>query len=244
MAGGRGRSRTCDLSLDELFTIKRGLATGDNSFFILPREKAFQLGIPAECLRPILPSPRFLSQTVIEADGDGYPKIDRQLALIDCRFPEDELRRRFPAFWRYLEAGMRDSVHAGYLASRRVPWYSQERRDPAPFLVTYMGRSRGAAGKPFRFLWNQSQAVAANVYLMLYPKPALQKSLTTDPSLSSKVFAALSAIDERALTTEGRVYGGGLYKMEPAELGRVVCPGLSKILGRQHRRARQLEVFT
>jgi hypothetical protein len=137
---------------------------------------------------------------------------------------------------------MRDSVHAGYLASRRVPWYSQERRDPAPFLSTYMGRSRGRAGKPFRVIWNQSLAVAANVYLMLYPKPALQKSLSADRSLFAKIFAALSAIDESTFTGEGRVYGGGLYKLEPAELGRVACPGLSNILG-GHRRARQLKVF-
>jgi hypothetical protein len=241
---GERDSASGEVTLDELFTVKRGLATGDNSFFILPRDRAAQLGIPEECLRPILPSPRFLSQTVIESDPDGYPQIERQLALIDCEYPEQEVRRRFPKFWRYLESGMANSVHAGYLASRRVPWYSQERRDPAPFLSTYMGRSRGAAGKPFRFIWNKSAAVAANVYLMLYPKPSLAKALTADPSLCDKVFAALSAIDETSLTAEGRVYGGGLYKMEPAELGRVVCPGLSKILHCQHRRTRQLQVFT
>jgi hypothetical protein len=62
--GGRfsiGRSRPREdsrhpLLLGDIFTIKRGLATGNNDFFILPRAKARKVGIPDQFLRPILPS--------------------------------------------------------------------------------------------------------------------------------------------------------------------------------------------
>ena len=70
-------------------------------------------------------------------------------------------------------------IDAGYLASRRVPWYAQQKRAPAPFLYTDMGRKSNGR-KPFRFLWNQSAAVASNLYLLLYSKGPLQAALRND----------------------------------------------------------------
>ena len=46
--------------LGDFFRIKRGLATGDNSYFILSAEDIEQRGLPLEAFRPILPSPRYL----------------------------------------------------------------------------------------------------------------------------------------------------------------------------------------
>ena len=106
-------------------------------------------------LKPILPGSRHLKGDVIEADADGYPKLERPLVVIDCDLPEDSLRDHYPDFWSYLQEGRRQGIDSGYLASRRSPWYSQERRAPAPFLCTYMGR-QGADGNPFRFFRNHS----------------------------------------------------------------------------------------
>src|SRR3954447_6752543 len=55
-------------TLGDFFAIKRGMATGANGFFILDRQEALRKGIPAEFLRPILPSSRHLPDTVIEAE--------------------------------------------------------------------------------------------------------------------------------------------------------------------------------
>jgi len=219
------------VALGDLFTIKRGLATGNNGFFVLPKSRAEQLGIPTQCCRPILPSPRYLRQSVVESRQDGYPNLDEPLALIDCDLPEDEIRRNFPDFWRYLQQGQEQQVHEGYLASRRTPWYSQEKRDPAAFLCTYMGRSTDKrAGSPFRFIWNKSKATAANVYLMLYPKPALQQQLTSDPQLYGRIYDGLTRVPVSQFLDEGRVYGGGLYKLEPKELGRVSADEIVRVI--------------
>ena len=85
--------------LRDFFRVQRGLATGDNSFFIIPREEAIKRRFPEEYLRPILPSARNLRSSVIEADDDGYPLLEPQLALIDCDLPEDELAQRCPSLW-------------------------------------------------------------------------------------------------------------------------------------------------
>ncbi|HQU41420.1 MAG TPA: Eco57I restriction-modification methylase domain-containing protein, partial [Pirellulales bacterium] len=120
------------VTLGDFFTVKRGLATGNNDFFILTRSRLNELGIPPECVRPILPSPRFLKQEIIDADAAGWPQVDRQLGIIDCHLDEAEIQKRWPRFADYLQTGKKQSVHETYLTSRRSPWYSQEKREPAP----------------------------------------------------------------------------------------------------------------
>jgi hypothetical protein len=213
------------VTLGDLFAIKRGIATGANGFFILSEEKAERYGIPEEFRRPILPNPRQLSAEVVETDRKGYPSNTTRLALIDCHLPEHEVEDRFPRFWQYLQTGKAAEIHTSYLTSRRSPWYSQERRDPAPFLFTYMGRSVEGR-KPFRVIWNRSAAIAHNVYLLLYPKGALKRILDDNPDLYQKVFEHLRSLDGDRLMGEGRVYGGGLYKLEPKELARVSAESL------------------
>lgn len=216
-------------TLGDFLEIKRGLATGANGFFILDRQEALRKGIPAEFLRPILPSSRHLTNAVIEAEPDGYPRLDRSLAVIDCDLPEPVIQQRYPEFWQYLESGKSQGVPAGYLASRRSPWYSQEKRAPAPFLCTYMGREKDD-GNPFRFFWNKSKATAANVYLLLYPRGKLKTALAARPELYPAVFAHLQSLTGKRLIKEGRVYGGGLHKLEPKELANLPADGLAGII--------------
>jgi hypothetical protein len=47
-------------------------------------------------------------------------------------------------------------------------------------------------GKPFRFIRNHSRATATNVYLMLYPKPALAKVFLDLPELLKEVWQVRS----------------------------------------------------
>lgn len=182
------------------------------------------MGIPLACVKPILPSPRFLCEEIIEQDENGWPLIEKSLALVDCRLSEEQIRRKWSRFWDYLKDGIRRDIHTGYLTSRRSPWYSQEQRDPAPFLCTYMGRSRE---RPFRFIWNKSTATAANVYLLLYPRRFVANKVR---QRAARVFEALRSISPQDFFSEGRVYGGGLHKMEPAELMRLPADGLLEIL--------------
>ena len=232
------------LLLGDLFHIKRGLATGDNGFFVLPRHEADSIGIPASCRRPILPSPRYLQQHVIESLPDGFPDVERSLCLIDCSLPPEEVKDRHPRFWTYLKSGMAAGVHTGYLASRRDPWYSQERRGPAPFVCTYMGRTPSLNDRsPFRFLWNKSQATAANVYLCLYPKPELAALLTRQPELAATIFKLLRTITPKSFLDESRVYGGGLYKLEPKELARVNVQAILDAIGGLSRRLQKQFTF-
>jgi hypothetical protein len=56
---------------------------------------------------------------------------------------------------------------------------------------------------------------------MLYPQGRLRDALNAQPEIQARVFAALKRIDPSQVISEGRVYGGGLHKIEPKELGQI-----------------------
>ncbi len=231
-----------DVTLGHLFTIKRGLATGCNKFFVLSKDQVREWDIPRQALRPILPGPRFIASDIVDALPDGSPGLSPRLFLLDSSEPEDVIKSKWPGLHAYLQTGREQGISRSYLASRRAPWYSQEQRPPAPFLCTYMGRARN--GKhPFRFIWNRSTATAHNVYLMLYPKGPLLHVLGRDPDAHLQVLRALQDIAPEKLVSEGRVYGGGLHKVEPRELAEISADAVLDRIGHELRIERQESLF-
>jgi adenine-specific DNA-methyltransferase len=213
-------AKSTELRFRDLFEIKRGIATGANDFFILDVEQIHQHELPAAFLTPILPSPRYLESDEVLADLHGNPLFKRPLWLLNCDLPEDEIAKNYPAMWRYLQFGAEQGIKDGYLCRHRTVWYAQDKRRPSPFLCTYMGRpSNGHTTNPFRFILNHSQAVAPNVYLNIYPNQMLAQALADRPELKYTIWHSLQSIAVEKLVDEGRVYGGGLYKLEPKELG-------------------------
>lgn len=213
-------------TLGDYFTVKRGIATGDNSFFIIDEAEAKQREIPQRFLRPVLPSPRYVKEDRIKSEN-GIPSLDRREFLFSCNFDEETLRREWPTVWRYVCEGRERGVADGYICSRRTPWYSCEKRDTAPIVVPYMGRD-SSDRRLFRFILNESEAITTNVYLMLYPKRQFAKKLS-DKSVLDAVWRSLNKIPPEKLVSSGRTYGGGLHKLEPRELMRL--PATEAVLG-------------
>lgn len=211
-----------NMRVKDLFTIKRGIATGDNGFFILDRPRIEQHGLRYDYLTPILPSPRHLDVTEVHADDEGNPLINNPLFLINCGLPEHQIKDIYPELHDYLQTGF-ESVAGRYLCKSKRYWYQQEQRKPAPILCTYMGRGSSDSESPFRFILNHSNAIASNSYLMLYPKELCEKTSTFYASTIESIWEELSDLPPSALINEGRVYGGGLRKIEPKELGEVIC---------------------
>lgn len=224
------REENNEPKLSDFFTVKRGIATGDNKFFILTREQIEDRDLPIEQFRPILPSPRYLNTTQVKADKNGYPDISNQLFVLDCKLPFERVKQAYPKLYSYLEEGVQSGVSERYLCKSRKIWYSQENRPESRFYCTYIGRSNNGGKKPFRFILNKSQAIVSNSYLILYPKPYLEKKIEQNPELNEQLLDALNQITGKAMLDESRVYGGGMHKMEPKELANVPAPEIGSIL--------------
>jgi hypothetical protein len=237
------RTRSEEPTVSDFFKIKRGIATGDNSYFILDEQAVGERQLPLECFRPILPSPRYVKADEVEADRHGFPMLDRRLFLLDPKLPENEIQKRHPALAAYLDEGKERGLHERYLCRHRALWYGQENRPPAPIVCTYLGRGDAKSGRPFRFILNHSRATVANVYLAMYPTAVLAQALNHEPALIRQVWQVLNRITPEELLGEGRVYGGGLHKLEPKELANVPVPELAALLPSARPQARQTDLF-
>ncbi len=209
------------IKFEDLFDIKRGLATGANSFFIMKRSDAKKRGIPDFALKPLLPKARYLNSMIVKSKDDGYPDVEPQLVLIDCDLDENTIRTEYPNFFDYLQIAKKKgkdgkSITERTLVKGRHPWYKQERRDPPPFLLTYMGRNKKEL-PPLYFILNKSEATALNTYLLLYPKKWLMNLIDKNSFLYETILSSLNN-SAKIFGQQTRVYSGGLQKLEPGEL--------------------------
>lgn len=228
---------------DEFFKIRRGVATGGNGFFIIPREEADRLGIKSRNLVPIMPGSRYVKQDAIEADEKGYPELDRKLALLRPNASTIEsVREDDPALAGYLD-GVDEKIRNAYLVKNRKVWFQVEKREPAPVLMTYMGRGRIGDETPFRFILNKSKAIATNVYLMLYPVGELKRALESGALDIEAVYRALQSVTTEEFLDGGRFYGGGLRKVEPKELAAMNAQVIANLLPDYHEQEEAPRLF-
>lgn len=210
--------------LGEYFRVSRGVSTGNNSFFIIPKAVAEQKNLPEKFLTPILPPPRNLH---IERIKEDYPGLNDYM-LLSCPLPLATIKTRYPGLYDYIADGEEKSLHESYNCSRRTPWYLCEKREPAPIYMTYMGRGENSS-RMFRFILNESESIVSNSYLMLYPRDKY-KHCFKDRNRVESVWRILNGIPKDRLTRCGRSYGGGLFKIEPKELEALVIPELEEVL--------------
>lgn len=106
------------ITIGDYFEIKRGLATGDNSFFIMSKKKINDLGLDMSFFKPVLPSPRYLKTDLVESDDGGIPLIEPQCFLLDCKLTEQEIMEQSPTIWEYLHSGI-EKTSQKYLCKNR-----------------------------------------------------------------------------------------------------------------------------
>ncbi len=207
------------VELREVARIRRGIATGCNEFFVISEAARKKRRLQPDELRPCATSPRAfagnaLTEEVIRSLDDEAPRW-----VLDVRDPSAEHANT--NLGRYLRWGKRTKkAHRGYLATHRRPWYALEVRGESPILFSYFNRDRP------RFVRNHIAAVPLNTWLIVEPLPGVDAGTLYDALTSEPVM--------QQLAKGARVYGGGLWKLEPSELAQVVVPTSVKLGPQPH----------
>jgi adenine-specific DNA-methyltransferase len=190
--------------LGDYCRVRRGIATGDNSFFVLTRAEVEGWGIEARFLVPVVLGAKDLPT-------EGPLDADFHTARIDAGargflfFCHDDIETlRGTNALRYIEHGLELGLHKRFNCRARKPWYGVERVPPADFFTTYMSRNRA------RIVRNLMGARCMTSLLNVWARSDVDPEALR-PSLEDPTNAQL-------MREFGRTYGGGLGKIEPGDL--------------------------
>lgn len=196
--------------LAELATTCRGIATGANSFFHLSLAEAQAKGLSH--LKPCIGRARDVSGYIFQPSDFANLIESNSTTQLWCA--EGEL---LSAELRYLAQGEQAGLPERYLLSKRSPWYTMERREPAPIWAAVFGRSE------LRFVFNEAGILNLTTFHAIYPR-------SNGIRLARALTACLNSpsVQEKA-KLQHRVYGGGLLKFEPRDLLEIQVPDLRRV---------------
>ncbi|PKO60212.1 MAG: hypothetical protein CVU24_13630 [Betaproteobacteria bacterium HGW-Betaproteobacteria-18] len=188
-------------------SVKRGIATGANEFFVLSPSKVKELKLGVTDLVPCIASASSVVGHVFSEDSWSVLKAsDRPCYLFDgCSRPS-------AASQGYVLEGELQAIHERYLTRMRKPWFRLERRVAAPLLLAVFGR------QGFRVILNRSKAVNLTAFHGFYPKPGYEHLV----ELIWLYFQTPTALATYA--GQHRAYGDGLNKLEPGDWSKLYAP--------------------
>lgn len=202
--------------IKEFGSFRRGIATGDNGYFLLSEKDATNLSIPEAYLRSSIPKAQYaLSPFFTNEDWSVLKTGGAKVWLLDVKeFPESPEQSPIR---KYLQEGVNRGVPERFLPSRRRPWHSQENRGPCTILATSFHREE------VRFVFNESSAVHLTCFHGFSSKPEYS-------DLEEFLFAFLITPQVRKqLESRTREYAQGLRKVEPGDLNSLSVPDLRKL---------------
>ncbi len=194
--------------LGDYARVRRGIATGDNSFFCLSQREVDRWGIEPRFLVPAVVGSKDLpdkGSALTHEFWNARKALGARGWLLWCHEPKSALSGT--AVLRYIEHGERLGLPERFNCKARKPWYGVERVAPADFFVTYMSRQRA------RFIRNELGARCLTSLLNVWSNDEIDPDRLR-PLLEDEANAQL-------LRAFGRTYGGGLGKIEPGDLLRL-----------------------
>ncbi len=195
--------------VEDLAHVRRGVATGCNAFFVLNDESRRERGLSKSYLTQCAASPRLFPEGEITIES---------LA----RLPDTAPRWLLTASHQWAYGPLADYLAYGlseydllerHLIQQRVRagrhWFAVE-TVTAPILFSYFNRPNG------RFVRNRAGAVPLNNWLAITPRSGVDADALFD-ALSTESVAV-------RLAEQARLYGNGLWKLEPRDLRAVKLP--------------------
>lgn len=187
------------IRLSQIGRVKRGIATGNNKFFSLNKDKITSLHLSENvCVPCITKSPDI---KCLKLTQEKFLELYSQNKNV-CIF--DGTKAIKEEDWAYIEYGEKTKVNEAYLTSHRNPWYSIEKKDISPILISVFNRNK------LKVIRNEANVLNLTAFHSLF---------INDLDLVNIYFCYLiTPIAQEILFLNKREYGDGLDKFEPNDL--------------------------
>lgn len=192
-----------------LGVLANGYVSGANGFFHRTAEAAAAAGLPADWLVPTARNSRSLLG--LEFTAADVAVLESRHQAHHLVIPRDDLfSSNRAALAQFVAEGVAAGVHRRYKCRTRQPWWRVPGLIRADLLLSYM------IGERPRAAVNRCEAFYTNAL----------HGLRTAPGIAAEQVALAfhSTLTLLSIELEGRSYGGGILKLEPTEMQRVVIP--------------------
>ena len=186
--------------------VMRGIATGANEYFTFNKSKAEKFNIPSVNLLPcITKSAQIKNPFFKKEDFEKMIHTDEDIFLLNVKNEQNANIKD------YIKIGEDNKINKKFLTSKRSPWYSLEKRPPAPIWVSVFNRNG------LKFIRNEANISNLTTFHCIYPsKDSLFQSLEID-----LLFAYLLTDTAKQIFEDNRrEYGNGLKKFEPNDINK------------------------
>jgi len=194
--------------------VVRGIATGANDYFTFNLSKARKYKIDEQYLLPcVCHSVDVQGNFFTKSDFEELKKRDKNIFLINAINSNSE------NVAKYIIKGEREEINKKFLTANRNPWYSLEKRPPAPIWVSVFNRTG------LRFVRNEANVSNLTTFHCIYP----QTDIFSDVSIDLLFAYLLIDTARQIFEDNSREYGNGLQKFEPNDLNKGMILDLKKI---------------
>lgn len=189
------------VKLSHFGRISRGIATGANSYFALNKEMIDRYNLSEQvCLPCLIKSPDVQDIVITKKTFEMLSESNKKVYLFDGNKVACECDKA------YIELGEKQNIHKAYLTSHRHPWYSIEKKEAAPILISVFNRNR------IKIVRNEFGIKNLTTFHGLFVN-------NKDEKFIDLFFCyLLSPIAQELLYSSRREYGRGLEKFEPGDL--------------------------
>lgn len=192
--------------LGKLATVRIGVVTGANKFFVRSAQDIEALGKSVESL-PIVSRGAWLQQPRWRAT-DQRVVSDEPSRLLFL----DAAEKHRGAIATEIQRGEELGLHERHHCSKREPWYAIADTKIPHLFLPYMG------SLPPKLIVNDARATCTNSVHRVWKR---EEAKTTIRAIAAGSWSTLFALSAEI---EGRSYGGGVLKLEPGGAAKTALP--------------------
>lgn len=201
------------VKFSSIATVKRGIATGNNSFFILTQDKINKLKLSKSVCIPCVAKVTYVSKYILTDKYVQYLINENKGMFI---FDGTKATTRFD--FDYIQYGKNSGVDKSYLVAHRNPWFSVENRQVAPILISVFSR------ESLKIIRNE-----ANIKNLANFHGVYFLDNVADDFITTFFCYLITPIAQEILKLNKREYGDGLNKFEPNDLNNAMVLDITKL---------------